>query len=190
MKILKNDFDLKLPSFKKKTQIIILIIRIKSNIWKKFFVKFIPLTKGIVCKFEILSPSRSSKSLLKFSDCFSKTLSGLLVTSSMNWGKSFLFIFKASDILNNFEEFGVCTHYKYDDIETKNLPFDMVNKTIATTTKTFKSWGNIDASKPLPTELKDYVAFLEEYLTVPVAMVSNGPGREELIDLENGKLLA
>jgi hypothetical protein len=30
----------------------------------------------------------------------------------------------------------------------------MVNKKITTTTQTFKSWGNIDATKPLPTELK------------------------------------
>ncbi len=104
-------------------------------------------------------------------------------------GVTKLIVTKA-DILNNFEEFGVCTHYKYDNIETKNLPFDMVNKPITTTTKTFKSWGNIDATKALPKELKEYVAYLEEYLTVPVSMVSNGPGREELIDLENVKLLA
>ena len=31
---------------------------------------------------------------------------------------------------------------------------------------------------------------MEKYLNVPVSMVSNGPGREELIDMENGKLLA
>jgi adenylosuccinate synthase len=42
----------------------------------------------------------------------------------------------------------------------------------------------------LPSELKEYVDYLEKYLNVPVSMVSNWPGREELIDLENGKLLA
>ncbi|HUM50193.1 MAG TPA: adenylosuccinate synthase [Chitinophagales bacterium] len=95
-----------------------------------------------------------------------------------------------ADILNSFEEFGVCTHYKYDNKETKDLPYDMVNKKITPTTITFKSWGNIDATKPLPIELKEYVDYLEKYLNVPVSMVSNGPGREELIDIENGKLLA
>jgi adenylosuccinate synthase len=84
----------------------------------------------------------------------------------------------------------VCTHYKYDNKETKDLPYDMVNKKITPTTQTFKSWGNIDAAKPLPAELNTYVDFLEKYLNVPVAMVSNGPGREQLIDLTEGKLLA
>jgi adenylosuccinate synthase len=104
-------------------------------------------------------------------------------------GVTKLVITKA-DILNNFEEFGVCTHYQYDNKETKDLPYDMVNKKITPTTQTFKSWGNIDAVKPLPAELNTYVAFLENYLHVPVAMVSNGPGREQLIDLTEGKLLA
>jgi adenylosuccinate synthase len=36
-------------------------------------------------------------------------------------------------------------------------------------------------------ELKDYVDYLEKYLNVPVSMVSNGPGREQLIDLTEGK---
>ena len=67
----------------------------------------------------------------------------------------------------------------------KNLAFALQPTTI-----TFKSWGNIDATKPLPVELKEYVDYLEKYLNVPVSMVSNGPGREELIDMENGKLLA
>jgi len=104
-------------------------------------------------------------------------------------GVTKLVITKA-DILNSFEEFGVCTHYKYDNKETKDLPYDMVNKKITPTTQTFKSWGNIDATKPLPTELNEYVDYLEKYLNVPVAMVSNGPGREQLIDLTAGKLLA
>jgi adenylosuccinate synthase len=104
-------------------------------------------------------------------------------------GVTKLVITKA-DILNTFEEFGVCTHYKYDNKETKDLPYDMVNKKITPTTQTFKSWGNIDAIKPLPTELNEYINYLEKYLNVPVAMVSNGPGREQLIDLTAGKLLA
>ena len=104
-------------------------------------------------------------------------------------GVTKLIITKA-DILNSFEEFGVSTHYKYDNKETKDLPYDMVNKKIIPTNIYFKSWGNIDATKPLPIELKEYVDYLEKYLNVPVSMVSNGPGREELIDLENGKLLA
>jgi adenylosuccinate synthase len=97
-------------------------------------------------------------------------------------GVTKLVITKA-DVLNTFEEFGVCTHYKYDNKETKELPYDMVGKAIGTTTILFKSWGNIDANSTLPKELITYVKYLEEYLDVPVTMVSNGPGREQLIEL-------
>lgn len=97
-------------------------------------------------------------------------------------GVTQLIITKA-DILNSFEEFGVCTHYKFEDTETKDLPYDMVNKTVEPTTIYFKSWGNIDATKPLPTELTNYINYLEKYLATKVSMVSNGPGREQLIEL-------
>ncbi|MFN8260879.1 MAG: adenylosuccinate synthase [Chitinophagales bacterium] len=104
-------------------------------------------------------------------------------------GVTKLIITKA-DILNAFDEFGVTTHYKYDNKETKDLPYDMVNRTIVPTNIYFKSWGSIDAGKPLPVELKEYVDYLEKYLNTKVAMVSNGPGREQLIDLTDGTLLA
>ena len=104
-------------------------------------------------------------------------------------GVTKLIITKA-DILNSFEEFGVTTHYKYDNKETKDLPYDMVNKKIVPTNIFFKSWGDIPASRPISAELKAYVDYLEKYLNTKVAMVSNGPGREQLIDLTEGKLLA
>lgn len=95
-----------------------------------------------------------------------------------------------ADVLNAFDEFGVCTHYHYDGKQTQELPYDMVNKTIKPINVSFKSWGNIETDQPLPGELKEYVDYLEKYLNVPISMVSNGPGREQLIDLEAGKILA
>lgn len=104
-------------------------------------------------------------------------------------GVTKLIITKA-DILNSFDEFGVCTHYQYDNKETKDLPYDIVNKKIKPTTVYFKSWGTIPASGPISAELQEYVDYLEKYLNTKVAMVSNGPGREQLIDLTGGKLLS
>ena len=104
-------------------------------------------------------------------------------------GVTKLIITKA-DILNAFDEFGVCTHYKYDNKETQELPYDMVTKKISPTIVYFKSWGTIPASGPISAALQEYVDYLEKYLNTKVAMVSNGPGREQLIDLEDKKLLA
>lgn len=98
-------------------------------------------------------------------------------------GVTKLIITKA-DVLNSFEEFGVCTHYKYDNKETKDLPYDMVNKKIEPTTIFFKSWRSLDTTKSTPAELNEYIDYLEKYLNTKVSMVSNGPGRDELIQLE------
>lgn len=98
-------------------------------------------------------------------------------------GVTKLVITKA-DILNAFDEFGICTQYKIDGIETNELPFDMVNKKIEPVYSYFKSWGNIDNNQTLPQELQAYVTYLEKYLNTKVSMVSNGPGREQLIELE------
>ncbi|MEZ5053680.1 MAG: adenylosuccinate synthetase [Chitinophagales bacterium] len=98
-------------------------------------------------------------------------------------GVTKLVITKA-DILNAFDEFGICTQYKIDGIETNELPFDMVNKKIEPVYSYFKSWGNIDNTQTLPQELQAYVTYLEKYLNTKVSMVSNGPGREQLIELE------
>ncbi|MDB5228121.1 MAG: adenylosuccinate synthase [Bacteroidota bacterium] len=95
-----------------------------------------------------------------------------------------------ADVLNAFDEFGVCTHYHYDGKQSQELPYDMVNKNIKPVNISFKSWGNIETDQPLPAELKEYVEYLEKYLNIRVSMVSNGPGREQLIDLEAGKILA
>jgi adenylosuccinate synthase len=104
-------------------------------------------------------------------------------------GVTKLVITKA-DVLNAFDEFGVCTHYRYDNKETRELPYDMVHKTIQPVTVSFKSWGALEIDAPLPQQLSEYVDYLEKYLKIPVAMVSNGPGREQLIDLTAGKILA
>jgi len=101
-------------------------------------------------------------------------------------GVTQLIITKA-DILNAFEEFGVCTHYKIDGKTTKQLPFDMVNQTIKPVFQTFKSWGSIDASQPITETLKTYVDFLENYLDIKVSIVSNGPGRDQLLILKEIK---
>jgi adenylosuccinate synthase len=87
------------------------------------------------------------------------------------------------DVLNGFDEFGVCTSYKYNGMETNELPFDLCITDITPVVKSFKSWGDADLTVSLPAEMQSYVDFLETYLEVPVQWVSVGPGREQLLTL-------
>jgi adenylosuccinate synthase len=115
-------------------------------------------------------------------------LPALQYTCMLN-GVTKLIITKA-DILNSFEEFGVCTDYKIDNTLTREIPFDIIDKVIEPQFTSFKSWGEIPNIQELPKALEDYVRFLEDYLETTVAFVSVGPEREKLIDLYNHNLIA
>jgi adenylosuccinate synthase len=89
------------------------------------------------------------------------------------------------DVLNSFETLKVCTDYKVNGKITRELPYDLCKETIELVYKEFKGWNcdinTIQNFDELPVELTNYIHFLEEYLNVPVTIISNGPKRDELI---------
>jgi len=89
------------------------------------------------------------------------------------------------DVLNSFETLKVCTDYKVNGKITRELPYDLCKETIEPVYKEFKGWNcdinTIQNFDELPVELTNYIHFLEEYLNVPVTIISNGPKRDELI---------
>ncbi len=90
------------------------------------------------------------------------------------------------DVLDTFDEINVCTHYKLKNgALTDAMPFDLCNEDITPVYKTFKGW-NVDLTgltdyKSLPSELIDYINYLEEELMVPINIVSVGPNRKQTI---------
>ena len=90
------------------------------------------------------------------------------------------------DVLDNFDEINVCTHYKLKNgTISDTLPFDLCVEDITPVYKTLKGW-NVDITgmadyKSLPDELIEYIAFLEEELRVPISIVSVGPNRKQTI---------
>ncbi|MCB9033640.1 MAG: adenylosuccinate synthase [Chitinophagales bacterium] len=97
-------------------------------------------------------------------------------------GVTDLVITKA-DVLNSFNEFGVCTSYEMNGTTTNELPFSLEEQGIKPVVQNFASWGNINREEPINEALKTYVEFIENYLNVKVKFVSNGPEREALIAL-------
>lgn len=90
------------------------------------------------------------------------------------------------DVLDSFDEINVCTHYKLKNgTLTDALPFDLCNEDITPVYKTLKGWNtditSISDYKSLPSELLEYIAFLEEELNVPITIVSVGPNRDQTI---------
>lgn len=88
------------------------------------------------------------------------------------------------DVLNAFESIAVAEKYKLGSIETDRLPFDIIEDITGVVHTQHKGWLQDIASdtyEGLPIEVRNYLAYLEQQLSLPVVFVSTGPGREELI---------
>lgn len=95
-------------------------------------------------------------------------------------------IMTKADVLDAFKELKVCTSYKVDGKSMEEVPYQMTKVKIEPEYKAFQGW-NRDTSKEkalinLPSEMKDYVEFINRYLGVSIAYISNGPGRDQLIE--------
>ncbi len=93
-------------------------------------------------------------------------------------------IMMKSDCLDSFETIKVCTSYIVDGQETSQVPFDTYADIRPVYTE-FKGW-NADLTgcrdeKELPAEFREYIKFMEDYLEVPIKIISLGPDRDATI---------
>jgi adenylosuccinate synthase len=99
-------------------------------------------------------------------------------------GATELFMMKA-DVLNDFEEIEICTHYELEDgTITDQMPYDVCDQRIRPVYKTFKGWNSAldsEGFQSLPSELLQYIAYIEEVLEIPVNLVSTGPNRTQTV---------
>ena len=94
-----------------------------------------------------------------------------------------------SDVLDGFPTIKACTAYEIDGVQTPDFPYSIDDtdriRPIYTelpgwTTDLTKATSEAD----FPKEFKDYIAFLERELGVPVCIVSVGPDRKQTIELK------
>ncbi|MBS1661487.1 MAG: adenylosuccinate synthase [Bacteroidetes bacterium] len=91
-----------------------------------------------------------------------------------------------ADVLDAFSELKVCTSYNVNGQNTHEIPFQMNRVKIEPVLESFEGWKkDITATKnygELPEKMKEYVQFINKYLGVKIAYISNGPGRDQLIE--------
>jgi len=91
------------------------------------------------------------------------------------------------DVLNEFENLQACIEYR-DKSETVlgGMPFDLEHADIHPVYKNFEGWQcnlhEIDRYENLPQATKTYVEFIEKQLGKKFVMISQGPGRDEVIE--------
>lgn len=91
-----------------------------------------------------------------------------------------------ADVLDSFEELKVCTAYKVNGETTHEIPFQMNRVKIEPVLESFEGWKTDTTSLKkydnLPLKMKEYVQFINKYLGVEISYISNGPGRDQLIE--------
>ncbi len=92
-----------------------------------------------------------------------------------------------ADILDGLDTLQVCTAYKIDGTETKQVPFQMSRMKIEPVYKAFDGWKTdiqaFDCFEKMPSEVQQYIKYINAYLGVPVKYISNGPGKEQIVEL-------
>ncbi|HSZ33550.1 MAG TPA: adenylosuccinate synthase [Puia sp.] len=91
-----------------------------------------------------------------------------------------------SDVLDDFENLKICTQYRIEGKETEEIPFQMLQRPIEPVLAPFKGWKKdittVKDFDSLPEEMKTYISYIDSYLKVNVSYISNGPGRDQLIE--------
>ena len=92
-----------------------------------------------------------------------------------------------ADVLDAFKELQVCTDYTLNGKNSREIPFRMDKQKPEPQYQSFTGW-NTDTSAAkayteLPDTMKTYVKFINEYLGVNIHFISNGPGREQIVEV-------
>lgn len=89
------------------------------------------------------------------------------------------------DVLGYLDELPICVGYEIDGKVTKDFPVTAGLKKAKPVYKKLPGWKceikGIRKYEELPENCRKYIEFIEKELGVPVTMVSNGPGREDII---------
>lgn len=89
------------------------------------------------------------------------------------------------DVLGYLDKLPVCIGYEIDGVITKDFPVTAKLKKAKPVYEYLDGWKceirGIKEYDKLPENCRKYIEFIEKELGVPVTMVSNGPGRDEII---------
>lgn len=93
--------------------------------------------------------------------------------------------FTVLDVLGYLEEIPVCVAYEIDGKETDQFPPTHLLEKAEPVLKKLPGWNcdirGIKRYEDLPENCRRYVEFVEEQIGYPITMISNGPGRDDII---------
>ncbi len=97
--------------------------------------------------------------------------------------------FTVLDVLGYLDEIPVCVGYEIDGEVTTDFPVTHKLEKAKPVLETLPGWKNdirgIRKYEDLPENCRKYIEFIERQIEYPITMVSNGPGREDIIYRES-----
>lgn len=89
------------------------------------------------------------------------------------------------DVLGYLDELPICIGYEIDGKITKDFPTTVQLEKAKPVYTTLPGWNceirGIKTYEALPEACRRYIEFIERELDTPITMISNGPGRDEII---------
>ena len=93
--------------------------------------------------------------------------------------------FTVLDVLGYLDEIPVCVAYEIDGVQTKEFPVTRLLAKAKPVYVKLPGWKTdirgIKKYEDLPENCRRYIEFIEKEIGYPITMVSNGPGREDII---------
>ena len=93
--------------------------------------------------------------------------------------------FTVLDVLGYLDEIPVCIGYEIDGKVTTDFPTTAILKKAQPVYEILPGWKSdirgIKKYEDLPENCRNYIEFVERHIGYPITMVSNGPGRDDII---------
>lgn len=96
-----------------------------------------------------------------------------------------------ADVLQNFDSIQVCTQYRLNGTALDHPPPCVEDlQKVVPVYQVIPGWSPyssqaVKTARNLPQELQDYMKLIEQFINVPIVLMSTGPGREETLQLSD-----
>lgn len=94
-------------------------------------------------------------------------------------------IMMKADVLSGLESLQVATGYTYRGEKIQHLPYRLEDQYLEPVYTELKGWKEditqYKSTDELPQTMKDYIAFIEDFIGIPIRLISVGPDRTQTI---------
>lgn len=92
-----------------------------------------------------------------------------------------------ADVLDSMKEIRYCDKYKINDQVTEFVPYQMEDQSLKPVYENLAGWltdiTSFSGHEQLPEKLISYIQKISEITHIPVTFVSNGPHRNQLLEI-------